>query len=511
MNFARLIDESCQGAPSSTALIIGDEQISYGELGAQIGCVASSLRRLGVQPGDRLALLMPNSFEYLVSYYALLRVGAVAVPLNPLLREPEVRYILEDCQASGLIFHQEFASIVEALRAHLSSLHHAILVGDEGQAATLTFNDLLQTGDQESFTVDSADQDLATLIYTSGMTGDPKGAMLSHRGLTASAQATIEGFRFKSTDCIIGVLPFAHIFGKNLLVQAALVAGASVVVMARFESTLVVEAIERWKATALSGVPLMLIALSNALEAQPKDISTLRKCMVGGTTVPMEVVRRFEGLFSNCEVVEAYGISENSGIVTLNPLGGGHREHSAGLPLGLNEVRVVDDQGQDVPQGLPGEIAIRGPQLLLAYWGMPEATAGAVRDGWLFTGDIGYLDEDGYLFLIDRKKDIIITSGYNVYPKEVENVLYGHPDVEAAAVIGQPDDARGEWVKAVIVLKEGATVTEDKMKEYCAGQLAAYKTPRLIEFVDDLPRTASGKILKRALRVDSEKPETSNP
>ncbi len=511
MNFFRLIDESCQRVPSSTALIIGDEQISYGELGTRIGCVASSLRELGVQPGDRLALLMPNSVEYLVSYYALLRIGAVAVPLNPLLREPEVHYIMEDCQASGLIFHQEFASIVEALRSTLSSLHHAILVGNQGQAATHNFNDLLQTGDQESFTVDSDDQELATLIYTSGMTGDPKGAMLSHRGLMASAQATVEGFQFRSTDCIIGALPFAHIFGKNLLVQAPLVAGASVVVMARFESALVVEAIERWKATALSGVPLMLIALSNALEAQPRDVSTLRKCMVGGTTVPMEVVRRFQGLFSNCEVVEAYGISENTGIVTLNPLGGGYREHSAGLPLGLNEVRVIDNQGQDVPQGQPGEIAIRGPQLLLAYWGMPEATAGAVRDDWLFTGDIGYLDEDGYLFLIDRKKDIIITSGYNVYPKEVENVLYDHPDVEAAAVIGQPDDARGEWVKAVIVLKEGASVTEDKMKEYCAGQLAAYKTPRLIEFVDDLPRTASGKILKRALRVDSEEPETSNP
>ncbi len=501
MNFARLIDESCQGAPSSTALIIGDEQISYGELGTRIGCVANSLRRLGVQPGDRLALLMPNSFEYLVSYYALLKMGAVAVPLNPLLREPEVHYIMEDCQASGLIFHQEFAPIIEALRNNLSFLRHTILVGDKGGAETQTFKDLLQMGDQESSSVDRDDQDLATLIYTSGMTGDPKGAMLSHRGLIASAQATVEGFQFRPTDCIIGVLPFAHIFGKNLLVQAALVAGASVVVMARFNSALVVEAIERWKATALSGVPLMLIALSNALEAQPRDVSTLRKCMVGGTTVPMEVVRRFEGLFSHCEVVEAYGISENSGIVTLNPLGGGHREHSAGLPLGLNEVRVVDDQGQNVPQGQPGEVAIRGPQLLLAYWGISEATAGSIREGWLFTGDIGYLDEDGYLFLIDRKKDLIITSGYNVFPKEVENVLYDHPEVEAAAVIGEPDAARGELVKAVIVLKEGATVTEDTMKEYCAEQLADYKTPRLIEFVDDLPRTASGKILKRALRA----------
>ena len=501
MNFFRLIDESCQRAPSSTALIIGDEQISYGELGTRIGCVASSLRELGVQPGDRLALLMPNSVEYLVSYYALLRIGAVAVPLNPLLREPEVHYIMEDCQASGLIFHQEFASIVEALRSKLSSLHHTILVGDKGEAETQTFNDLLQIGDQKSSTVDRDDRDLATLIYTSGMTGDPKGAMLSHRGLMASAQATIEGFQFRPTDCIIGVLPFAHIFGKNLLVQAALVAGASVVVMARFESALVVEAMERWKATAFSGVPLMLIALSNALEAQPRDVSTLRKCMVGGTTVPMEVVRRFQGLFSHCEVVEAYGISENTGIVTLNPLGGGHREHSAGRPLGLNEVRVVDNQGQDVTQGLPGEIAIHGPQLLLAYWGMPEATASAVRDGWLITGDIGYLDKDGYLFLIDRKKDLIITSGYNVYPKEVENVLYDHPQVEAAAVIGQPDDARGELVKAVIVLKDGATVTEDTIREYCAGHLADYKTPRLIEFVADLPRTASGKILKRALRT----------
>jgi len=324
MNFARLIDDTCQGAPSTTALIIGDEQISYGELGAQIGCVASSLRRLGVQPGDRLALLMPNSFEYLVSYYALLKMGAVAVPLNPLLREPEVHYIMEDCQASGLIFHQEFAPIIEALRNNLSSLRHTILVGDKGGAETQTFKDLLQMGDQESSSVDRDDQDLATLIYTSGMTGDPKGAMLSHRGLIASAEATVEGFQFRPTDCIIGVLPFAHIFGKNLLVQAALVAGASVVVMARFNSALVVEAIERWKATALSGVPLMLIALSNALEAQPRDVSTLRKCMVGGTTVPMEVVRRFEGLFSHCEVVEAYGISENTGIVTLNPLGGSH-------------------------------------------------------------------------------------------------------------------------------------------------------------------------------------------
>ncbi len=501
MNFARLIDESCQRAPSSTALIINDEQINYGELGSRIGCVASSLRRLGVQPGDRLALLMPNSLEYLVSYYALIKMGAVAVPLNPLLREPEVHYIMEDCQVSGLIFHQEFASIVEALRSKLSSLRHTILVGDKGEAETRTFNDLLQTGDQESSTVDRDEQDLATLIYTSGMTGDPKGAMLSHRGLMASAQATVEGFQFRPTDCIIGALPFAHIFGKNLLVQAPLVAGASVVVMARFESALVVKAIERWKATALSGVPLMLIALSNALEAQPRDVSTLRKCMVGGTTVPMEVVRRFQGLFRNCEVVEAYGISENTGIVTLNPLGGGHREHSAGLPLGLNEVRVVDDQGQDVPQGQPGEVTIRGPQLLLGYWGMPEVTAGAMGDGWLSTGDIGYLDEDGYLFLIDRKKDLIITSGYNVYPKEVENVLYNHSGVEEAAVIGQPDAARGELVKAVIVLKEGATVTEDTIREYCAGHLADYKTPRLIEFVDDLPRTASGKILKRALRT----------
>ncbi len=203
-------------------------------------------------------------------------------------------------------------------------------------------------------------------------------------------------------------------------------------------------------------------------------------------------------------MVEAYGISENTGIVTLNPLGGGQREQSAGLPVGLNEVRVVNDQGRDVLQGQPGEIAIRGPQLLLGYWGRPEVTAGAVRDGWFFTGDIGRIDKDGYLFLIDRKKDLIITSGYNVFPKEVENVLYNHSDVEEAAVIGQPDAARGELVKAVIVLKEGATVTDDQMRGYCAGQLADYKTPRLIEFVDDLPRTASGKILKRALRVNQE-------
>ena len=501
MNFARLIDESCQRAPSSTALIVGDEQMSYGELGRKIRCIASGLRRLGVQPGDRLALLMPNSVEYIVSYYAVLKIGAVAVPLNPLLREPEVGYIMEDCQAGGLIFHQQFASIVEALRSHLSFLRHTILVGDQGKADTHTLNDLLQTGDEASPTTDRDDDSLATLIYTSGMTGNPKGAMLSHRGLIVSAQATIGAFQFTPTDCIIGVLPFAHIFGKNLLVQGPLVAGASVVVMARFESALVDEAIEEWKATAFSGVPLMLIALSRALEAQSRDVSTLRKCMVGGTTVPMEVVRRFEDLFSNCEVVEAYGISENTGIVTLNPLGGGQRERSAGLPLGLNEVRVIDDQGQDVPPGQPGEVAIRGPQLLLGYWGMPELTADAVRDGWLCTGDIGTLDEDGYLFLIDRKKDLIITSGYNVYPKEVENVLYNHPEVEEAAVIGEPDAARGELVKAVILRKKDTTLTAETVTEYCAERLADYKTPRLIEFVDDLPRTASGKILKRALRA----------
>ncbi|MBI3089154.1 MAG: long-chain-fatty-acid--CoA ligase [Candidatus Tectomicrobia bacterium] len=500
MNVASLIEGSCERNAQRPALHLGEQTLAYDELGRRISRLASSLRRLGVQPGERLALLLPNSVEYLVSYYAAVRIGAVAVPLNPLLRAPEVRYILEDCQAGGLIVDQTFAPTMQALEGELPFLRHEIVVGPPGWAG-ISFEALLEAGDESCPVVDRDDSDLGTLIYTSGMTGNPKGAMLCHRGLIAAAQAAVASFHVTPPDCIVGVLPYAHIFGTNIIVQAPLVAGASVVVISRFEPAGVLAAMERRRASKFAGVPLMLIALSNVQEAAPRDVRSLRQCMVGGTTVPMEVVRRFESLFPNCEVVEAYGISENTGIVTQNPFGGGQREHSAGVPVGRNEVRIVDDAGDEAPRGQAGEVAVRGPQLLLGYWGKREATAAALRDGWLLTGDVGRLDEEGYLYLIDRKKDLIITAGYNVYPREVENVLYTLDGVQEAAVIGMPDAERGELVKAVIVPKPGAVLSAAAVTAFCAERLAAYKLPRRIEFAEDLPRTASGKILKRALRA----------
>jgi long-chain acyl-CoA synthetase len=491
-NLASNLVEAAGMYPDRVAVQVDDLALTYRELDERSARVAGLLAARGVEPGDRVGLMLPNVAEFPVLYYGALRAGAVVVPMNPLLKAREVAYYLGDSGAR-LAFAWHQAAEEAAKGAEVAG---ADFVPVEAAA----FGRLLDGAVPAAAAAGRADDDTAVILYTSGTTGRPKGAELTHANLArnaAVAAATL--FRLQPHDVVMGCLPLFHSFGQTCGLNAAVGSGACLTMLARFDPGKALEVIERDRVTVFQGVPTMYVAMLNHPRRGDADASSLRVCVSGGAALPVEVLHGFEDAFG-CIVLEGYGLSETSPVASFNHPDAERKPGSIGTPIQGVEMRLVDPLGGDVPTGEVGEVAIRGHNVMKGYWRREEATREAIPDGWLRTGDLAVQDSDGYFFIVDRKKDLIIRGGYNVYPREVEEVLYEHAAVAEAAVVGVPHPTHGEEVGAAVVLKPGAEATPEELRAFCKERVAAYKYPRHVWLQAALPKTATGKVLRREVQ-----------
>lgn len=498
-NLASILRESVLAAPDKPLLHLGDRTLTYAEVDELASRVAGGLRAAGLEPGDKVAVQLPNVPEFVCAYFGILKAGLVMVPINPLLTEHEVAYHLTDSDARILIAHDAFreAAVAGATRAGDVPTYIVGAVGEH--PGVRSFDDLAAAEAWDDQFPTGAD-DTAVLLYTSGTTGRPKGAELTHFQLFMNCTVAGNLFGVKADDVSLAVLPLFHVFGLSSVLNMAVRFGSTMVMVPRFEAGAVLDAIERHRVTVFAGVPTMYMALLEA-DREGRDVSSLRAAASGGASIPGEVIRAFEEAFPGVVLLEGYGLSETASTATFNVSPEERRVLSVGKPIWGIEVRVVGDDGAELPAGPEhvGEVVIRGHAVTNGYYKRPDATAEAIRNGWLHTGDLGYRDEDGYFFIVDRLKDLVIRGGYNVYPREVEEVLYEHPDVIEAAVVGKPDERLGEEVVAFVALRDGSATTPDEIQAHCKERLAAYKYPREVFIETALPKGATGKILKREL------------
>ncbi|WP_329579058.1 long-chain-fatty-acid--CoA ligase [Streptomyces sp. NBC_01361] len=501
-NLATMLYETASAAPDKPCVIIDDTALTYAQVEELSGLVAGNLLSLGLERGAKVAVQLPNIPQFLFAYFGALRAGLVMVPLNPLLRAPEVTYHLENSDAQVLITCESFAE--EAHRGASAvpgiSTYVVDLGGGQRPEGTRPFDELLAPAEAPDIVPTNAD-DTAVLLYTSGTTGKPKGAELTHFQLYMNCSVAGDLIGFVDDDIVIAVLPMFHVFGLSSVLNAAVRFGTTMVLVPRFEPGAVIDAIERHGATIFPGVPTMYVALLNAAAGE-RDLASLRVGVSGGAAIPGEVIRAFEERFPGIVILEGYGLSETASTATFNISADQRKVLSVGKPVWGVQIRVVDTDDKPLPPGPDhvGEIVIRGHNVLKGYYKNPQATAEAMRAGWFHTGDLGYADDDGYLFIVDRKKDLVIRGGYNVYPREVEEVLYEHPVVAEAAVIGRPDETFGEEVVAVVSLTPGRQATPEELIAFCKERMAAYKYPREIRVLQELPKGPTGKILKKELR-----------
>jgi long-chain acyl-CoA synthetase len=480
--------------PNRIALRCDDLQFTFAEFDDAAARVAKLLEQAGVEAGDRVGLMLPNTPAFAIAFYGIMYRGAVAVPMNPLLKSREVSYYLSNSGAKALFATPVFAEEATAGAAEAGA--HCWLVDDAALMKLIA--DL-----PEHSPVERGDDDVAVILHTSGTTGKPKGAMLTHGNLSRNCDVSVRTLvETGADDVMMGCLPLFHVFGLTCGLNGAVLAGSTLTLIPRFDPRKALEVIERDRVTVFEGVPTMYSALlSVADEAKPGATRSLRTCISGGAAMPVQVLTDFEKAFG-CTVLEGYGLSESSPAAAFNHPNRPRKAGSIGTPIDGVEMRVVDLDGVEVPQGEVGEIQIRGHNVMKGYWNLPEATKATITpDGWLNTGDVGRVDEDGYFYIVDRTKDMIIRGGYNVYPREIEEVLYEHPAVAEAAVIGIPHDSLGEEVGAAVALKKGAAVTADELRDYVKAQVAAYKYPRLVWLVDELPKGPTGKVQKRDITV----------
>ncbi|MCX6356754.1 MAG: long-chain fatty acid--CoA ligase [Candidatus Aureabacteria bacterium] len=498
-----MLEARARRHPRRIALFLDDHRLSYGLLNARANTFARALReRLHVTHGDRVGILLQNCPECIVALFGILKAGAAAVPLNTYLTAPEIRYILADAEAKVLISSDEFAPTVRKFSEDLPSLTALITIGREDLGCdTWLLNELLKGIDAAAPEFPMTGDNLAVIIYTSGTTGKPKGAMLTHTNLLSNLIASGTSIRIRGCDRFMLLLPMFHSFTITTCIMMPLAAGAGIVVIGKLRSMEhIVRRMLLTRVTVFIGIPHIYDVLSQrGMPFWLRMLLRVRVCISGSAPLSEQTLKRFEQRI-RIPLLEGYGLSETSPVVSINPLDGIRKPGSVGRPIPGVEVRIVSGEGEELPLGRIGEIAVRGPNVMKGYLNRPRETKETVRDGWLLTGDIGRIDEDGYIYILDRKKDMILFHGMNVYPREVEEVLYGHPAVAEAAVVGAPDRHRGELPVAVISLKEGCRAEASEITEYCKGSLAPYKIPHRIVFVDRLPRTATGKILKRELK-----------
>lgn len=506
LNLALVLRESARRSPDAIALGIGDTRLSYAKLDELARRFAGALTGLGLARGEHVALMLPNVPGFTIAYFGAHYAGGAVVPLNVLLTADEIAYHLEDSHAVALVVWEGFAEQAAVAFARVASCKHLIVA--RADASDLTAPDgaknmtaLIGGATPVTELPDTTAEDTAVILYTSGTTGRPKGAELTHFNMFYNAQFTATRLLPMGPDTIaLAVLPLFHSFGQTVMHNAVLFAGGQIVLLPRFEPKAAFEVMQARKVSLFAGVPTMYFALLHHPEAAKYDLSSLRFCASGGAAMPVEVMRAFDAKYG-VNILEGYGLSETSPVASFNVLDRPKKAGSIGLPIWGVEFRLVDSAGAVIlASDVPGEIQIKGHNVMKGYYERPEATAEAIRDGWFATGDIATRDAEGYYFIVDRKKDMVIRGGYNVYPREIEEVLYAHPAIAEVAVVGVPDASHGEEVKAVLVLKAGAALTADEVIAYTREHLAAYKYPRLIEFRDALPKGPTGKILKRELR-----------
>ncbi len=496
MNLAENLVRSAQEHGDRVAIKLDDVELTYAQLDAAASGVANLLREKGVEAGDRVGVMLPNVPYFPVVYYGVLKLGGVVVPMNVLLKKREVGFYLSDPGAKAVFAWHDFA---EAAEAGAEEAGTELILVKPGE-----FEDLIGGQEHTFETVDREDDDTAVILYTSGTTGTPKGAELTHSNLARNVDGFAGFTGIDENGVVLGALPLFHSFGQTCGLNAAVRTGACLTLIPRFDPGKALEIIQRDSVTVFEGVPTMYAAMLNHPDRDSFDVSCLELCASGGSAMPVEVMKAFEDAFG-CKVLEGYGLSETSPVASFNHPDRERKPGSIGTPIEGVEMKVVDDDGGEVAQGEPGEILIRGHNVMKGYWNRAEATEEAIDDeGWFKTGDMATVDEDGYFFIVDRKKDLIIRGGYNVYPREIEEVIYEHSAVREAAVVGVPHDDLGEEVGAAIALKEGEQATEDEIREHCKEQVAAYKYPRVVWFVDELPKGPTGKILKREIEVPAE-------
>jgi long-chain acyl-CoA synthetase len=507
LNLASILREAARAQPSKPAAVFDGGLMTYGELEALSGRFAAGMRREGIAPGDSVALQLPNLPQFLIAYFGILKNGSVVVPVNVLLKAAELEYHLRDSDAQALITWSGIAKEA-AKAAYGAGVRSIFTVQTPGTNDVLgrPFESLLDPEHGAPTPLEQTDPgDTAVIVYTSGTTGRPKGAELTHFQLYMNSYTPGLLFGIEPDDVVLVVLPLFHVFGLSSQLNVCVRFGATMSLMPRFEPGKVFEVIERDRVTIFEGVPTMYIALLNQPDADRHDLSSLRVGISGGAPIPAEVLDRFERQFG-VVVLEGYGLSETASTATFNVSAKERKIYSVGKPIWGVEVEIWDDGGRTLPPGPDhiGELVIRGVNTMRRYHNNPEATAEAFAGGWFHTGDLGYVDEDGFYFIVDRKKDLIIRGGYNVYPREVEEVLFTHPSVAEAAVVGIPHESLGEEVKAYVELKPGTFATESELINYAKERLAAYKYPRAVEFREHLPKGAQGKILKESLRASAE-------
>jgi long-chain acyl-CoA synthetase len=492
-NLSLNLSEAAAMYPDRAAIRLDDVVLTYAELDDLSARLATLLRSRGLQVGDRVGVMMPNVPEFAIGYYGVLRAGGVVVPMNPLLKAREVAYYLGDSGARHIFAWHEVAAAAAEGAASAGAQLQPVNPGE--------FAELLGGFTPSPEVVSRALSDTAIILYTSGTTGKPKGAELTHTNLSRNAAVTASTLlNLGVEDVIMGCLPFFHAFGQTCCLNAAVANGSTLTLLARFDARKAMEVIARDQVTVFEGVPTMYSALLEQVRRAPTDVSSLRVCISGGAALPVEVLGAFEAAFG-CILLEGYGLSETSPVASFNHPGGERKAGSIGTPIDGVEFRLIDDEGAEVVAGGTGEIAIRGHNVMKGYWRRPDETAAAFHEGWFKTGDVGRVDDDGFYYIVDRKKDLIISGGFNVFPREIEDVLGEHPAVAMSVVLGVPDDHWGEAVKAVVVARPGASIEPAELIALVKERKGPVYAPKSIDVVDALPLTGLGKPDRKALRA----------
>lgn len=526
------LEESAASYPDSYAIYFMGKRITYRELLQMSYQFANALIKRGVQKGDRVAIMLPNSPQAVISFYGALFAGATVVMTNPLYTERELLHQLNDSGAETIVtldllytrvssvkpstpLKRVFITSIGDFLPFLKKMLYPLVQKKQGQTPQVTYGSdvepFLSALKESAIIAVKPDidpvHDIALLQYTGGTTGVAKGVMLTHRNLVANAiqcQAVLYKLK-KGKERILGALPLFHVYGMTTVMNKGISIAAEIVLVPKYDVKQIFELIDKVKPTLFPGAPTMYIALINHPDLAKHDLSSIEACVSGSAPLPVEVQNRFEELTGG-KLVEGYGLTEASPVTHSNPIWGKRITGSIGLPWPDTDCRILDvATGEEVPLGEIGELAVKGPQVMAGYWNRPEETAAVLKDGWLLTGDMGYMDENGYFYIVDRKKDMIIAGGFNIYPREVEEVLFEHPAIQEAAVIGVPDPYRGETVKAFVVLKQGVQTSEEELEVFCRQKLAAYKIPRQYEFRTELPKTMVGKVLRRQLIEEDKK------
>lgn len=487
------------------AVQCGAARLAYGELLRQVDAFAAALQHQGVARGDRVGLYAVNADSFVAAYFGILAAGAVVVPINLLLNPREIAFILNDAGACGLVYHELFAPAVNALGADLPTVKFRVCIGARCAAPTdLSWAECLAAGGAPVPVPPAPQEDLAAILYTSGTTGRPKGAMLTHANLLANVHSIHQALRMApGEEVVLVVLPMFHAFAATACMLAPLTAGCAIVPLPKFDPQLTARTIAAERATIFMGVPSMYSSLLHLPDEYTPLLKPLRLCVSGGAALPAEVMRRFEERFG-IGIHEGDGPTECSPVTAVNPIGGRRKPASIGLPIPDVQMTIMDGQGRELPAGAVGEICVSGPNVMRGYWKLPDATREAFFGAWFRTGDLGSRDEEGYFYIVDRKKDMIIVNGMNVYPRMVEEVLYRFPPVREAAVVGEPHELHGEIPVAYLALKPGNLATEAAVRAFCREYLGRHEIPRRVYFVQELPKNAAGKILKRELRRQGE-------